>query len=66
MPERWLSIQEVGEYLQVKRDTLYKWISRRGFPGHKAGRLWRFRLEEVDEWVRTGRDPKGTEQQGND
>ena len=53
MPERWLSVQDVAEHLQLKRDTLYKWISRRAFPAHKAGRLWRFRLDEVDAWVRS-------------
>ena len=38
----------------VRRDTIYKWINRRNMPAHKAGRLWKFRKEEVDEWVRFG------------
>jgi len=50
--DRWLSVEEVAHYLGIKRDTLYKWIYRKNFPAHKAGRLWRFRKEEVDEWVR--------------
>lgn len=50
---RWMSVDEVAEHLGVKRDTVYKWIERRGLPAHKAGRLWKFRVEEVDEWVRS-------------
>ena len=23
-------------------------------PAHKVGRLWKFKLSEVDEWVRSG------------
>jgi len=26
MNDRWLSVDEIGEYLDVKRDTVYKWI----------------------------------------
>lgn len=26
----------------------------KGLPAHKIGRLWKFQLSEVDEWVRAG------------
>ena len=52
--DRWLSVDEIANYLGVKRDTVYKWITRRKMPAHKAGRLWKFRKEEVDAWVRSG------------
>ena len=31
-----------------------------GLPAHKVGKLWKFKKDEVDEWVRTGhaRDDK--------
>lgn len=54
--DRWLSVAEIAEYLGVKKDTVYKWILRRKLPAHKAGRLWKFRLKEVDKWVRQGQD----------
>ncbi|MBK9132458.1 MAG: helix-turn-helix domain-containing protein [Gammaproteobacteria bacterium] len=54
MENRWLSVDEIATYLGVKRDTVYKWIERRNMPAHKAGRLWKFRVEEVDKWVRHG------------
>jgi excisionase family DNA binding protein len=51
-PEPWLSVDDIAEYLSVKPDTIYKWISRKEFPAHKAGKLWRFRASEVDSWVK--------------
>jgi excisionase family DNA binding protein len=54
MDDRWLSVDEIGDYLGVKRDTVYKWISERGMPAHKIGRLWKFKKDEVDGWVRKG------------
>ena len=52
--DRWLSVEEIAAYLGVKRDTIYKWIDRKGMPGHKVGRLWKFRRQAVDEWVTSG------------
>jgi len=63
MKDRWLSVDEIADYLGIKRDTVYKWISERQMPGHKIGRLWKFRKEDLDEWVRSGgagRDQEST------
>ena len=49
--DRWLSADEISEYLGVKRDTIYKWIDRHNLPAHKVGRLWKFRKQEVDDWI---------------
>lgn len=54
MEDRWLSVDEIAAYLGIKRDTLYKWISDKRMPAHRVGRLWKFRKEEVDEWVKSG------------
>ena len=51
MNDRWLSVDEIGEYLGVKRDTVYKWINDKGMPAHKIGRLWKFKISQVDAWV---------------
>jgi len=51
--DRWLSVDEIATHLGVKRDTIYKWIERKGMPAHKVGRLWKFRKDEVDGWVRS-------------
>ncbi len=54
MDDRWLSVADIAEYLGVKKDTVYKWLSKGTIPAHKVGRLWKFKRDEVDEWVRTG------------
>ena len=57
--DRWLSVDEIAAYLGVKRDTVYKWIDRKQMPAHKIGRLWKFRKEEVDQWVRNDGGAQG-------
>lgn len=52
--ERWHSVDEVAAHLGVARDTVYRWIDHKGLPAHRVGRLWKFKLVEVDEWVRGG------------
>jgi excisionase family DNA binding protein len=52
--DRWFSVDEIAIHIGVQRDTVYKWIKRRGMPAHKAGRLWKFRRDEIDVWVRAG------------
>ena len=54
VPDRWLSVDELAGYLGIKRDTVYKWITRRSMPAHKVGRLWKFKKDEIDSWVRSG------------
>ena len=54
MPDRWLSVDEIAEYLGVSRDTVYNWISERGMPGRKVGRFWKFKRSAVDAWVESG------------
>lgn len=57
--DRWLSVDEIATHLGVKRDTIYKWIERKGLPANKVGRLWKFKLDEVDSWVRSGNKNDG-------
>ncbi len=52
--DRWLSITEICKYLGVSNDTVYKWIDKCSMPAHRMGRLWKFKKDEVDEWVKAG------------
>jgi excisionase family DNA binding protein len=54
MTEPWASVDEVAKHLGVVKDSVYRWIEHRGLPAHKIGRLWKFKLTEVDAWVRRG------------
>lgn len=53
MGEPWVTAEQVALHLGVVKDTIYRWRERKGLPAHKIGRLWKFQLSEVDEWVRT-------------
>ncbi len=52
--DRWLSVEEISKYLGVSSDTVYRWIDKYGMPAHRMGRLWKFKKEEVDDWVKSG------------
>ena len=52
MNDRYLSVAEICTYLGIKRDTVYKWISKKQLPAHRIGKLWKFKISEVDEWVK--------------
>jgi excisionase family DNA binding protein len=54
MDDRWLSVEEIAEHLGVSKDTVYAWLNNRNMPGHKVGRLWKFKKTEVDQWVLDG------------
>jgi len=51
--DRWYGMSEITEYLGVSRDTVLNWIADKKMPAHKVGRLWKFRINEVDDWIRT-------------
>jgi excisionase family DNA binding protein len=65
MAEPWVPVDDVARHLGVARDTIYRWIETRGLPAHRVGRLWKFKIDEIDEWVRRGeaadRDPSDGE-----
>ena len=52
--EPWASVEDVAKHLGVAKDSVYRWIEARKLPAHRIGRLWKFKLSEVDEWVRAG------------
>ena len=51
---RWYSLKEICNYLGVGRDTIFKWIELKEMPAVKMGRQWRFKIDEVDKWVKSG------------
>ena len=53
MNDRYLSVAEICTYLGIKRDTVYKWIDKKELPAHRAGKFWKFKISEVDEWVKS-------------
>ena len=54
MSDRWVSVEEVARHLGVAKATVYRWVEKKALPAHRVGRLWKFQLSEVDEWVKHG------------
>lgn len=49
--ENWVSSKEVAEYLGINKDTLQRWLTSGKIPGHRIGRLWKFKISEIDAWI---------------
>lgn len=53
--EKWVNLQEVADHLSLSKDTVRTWIKEGKLPAYKAGKMYKFKLSEVDEWVREGK-----------
>ena len=52
--DKWLTVADISKYLTVSNETIYKWIEKMDMPGHRVGRRWMFKQDEIDAWVRSG------------
>jgi excisionase family DNA binding protein len=52
--EPWVTAEQVALHLGVVKETVYRWRERKALPASRVGRLWKFKLSEVDDWVRAG------------
>ena len=53
--DKWMTLEEVAIYLQVSKDTIYRLIQKGEIPASKVSNLWRFKKEEIDEWMKKNR-----------
>lgn len=51
--EPWVSADTIAEHLGVTKDSIYTWIAKKDMPAHRVGRLWKFKVTEIDDWVRS-------------
>jgi excisionase family DNA binding protein len=52
--ETWVTLDDVASQLGVAMDSVYRWLEQKRLPAHRVGRLWKFKLSEIDEWVHAG------------
>ncbi|MDO4784274.1 MAG: excisionase family DNA-binding protein [Propionibacteriaceae bacterium] len=50
----WLSVEEIGQYLGMSGNIVYRWGDRSAMPARKMGRKREFKRDQVDAWVKTG------------
>lgn len=51
--EKWVSLSDICDHLNLSRDTVKKMVKQQNMPGYKVDRQWRFKISEVDAWIRS-------------
>ena len=46
-----MTIEEVADYLRVKKRTIYEWLKTGKIPAMKTIGQWRFKKEKIDAWL---------------
>jgi len=47
-----LTIKDVAAYLKVNERTVYRLAASKKIPAFKIGNAWRFRKDELDQWIK--------------
>ena len=55
MPEKWVNLEDIAEHLSVSTDTVLTWMKHGKLPFYRAGKRYKFKISEVDEWLRSGK-----------
>lgn len=53
--QRLIDIDELAEYLKLKKQTIYNWLNQGKISGIKVGGVWRFDRRDIDNWLRSKR-----------
>ncbi|MCG8381183.1 MAG: helix-turn-helix domain-containing protein [Gammaproteobacteria bacterium] len=51
MTDEILTLKEVVAYLKLAEKTAYKLAASDKLPGFKVGGSWRFKCEDIDQWI---------------
>ncbi len=55
IPEKWVNLEDVADYLSVSKDTIRNWIKSSKIPFYKAGKRYKFKISEIDACIRNGK-----------
>lgn len=55
MDKRFLGIKELSEYLGLTKGTIYVWVCQRRIPYLKIGKLLKFDIIEINQWLKDKR-----------
>ncbi len=51
MPENLLTLEQVAQYLNVGRFTIYRFLAQKQLPAFKVGNQWRFKRKMIEAWL---------------
>ena len=51
-----LTIEEVADYLRVKKRTVYDWAKKGKIPAVKTVGQWRFMKDRIDVWLNSSNE----------
>ena len=66
MQNRWMTLQEVADYLQLSKDMIYRLAQNGRIPASKVGSRWRFKQERIDRWMEDMAVDTSTSGRGDD
>ena len=52
MERRFIGVKELSEYLGISKHTVYYWVGMRKIPYVKMGKIVKFDLREIEEWLK--------------
>ncbi|MFH1692067.1 MAG: helix-turn-helix domain-containing protein [Candidatus Omnitrophota bacterium] len=50
---RLMDVEELADYLRLKKQTIYNWLYQSKMGGIKVGDAWRFDKKQIDEWLKS-------------
>lgn len=48
-----MDVDELAQYLRLKKQTIYNWLHQGKILGIKVGGVWRFDRREVTAWLKS-------------
>ena len=55
MMTKLIDIDELADYLKLKKQTIYNWLSQGKISGIKVGGVWRFDRKDVHNWLKSSK-----------
>lgn len=62
MPDQLLTLEQVAEYLNVDKFTVYRLLADKDLPAFKVGNQWRFKRKMIEHWLQKYSNAKRNDQ----
>ena len=65
MSAQYMTIKQLSEYMNIPVWTLYAWVHQKRIPYYKIGKMIRFDVYEVTQWLTVFRIPEKADKSEN-